>query len=67
MKMFNYLFLSIQILFCKDVIFNIYIMSWFIILNNNISLFVISIYKITNSSIKFSTIFCMLKIPSSFF
>ena len=64
MKMFNYLFLSIQILFCKDVIFNIYVMSWFIVFKCNIFFFIICIKPITNSGIKFTTIFSMLNSPT---
>ena len=42
-------------------------MKIFIIFNNNIPLFIISIYKISNSCIELSAILSMLQIPSSFF
>ena len=65
--MLNDLLLPFQIFFSKDIVLNIYIMNWFIILKHNILLFVISIYKITNICVEFSTIHCMLNIPIMFF
>lgn len=59
--------MSFQILLFKNIIFYVFIMIRFIIFKYNVLLFVIGIYKITNSSIKLPAILCMLNIPSVFF
>ena len=60
MKMFNNFILPYYVLFSKNIIFDVSIMKFFIIFDNNISLFVICIYKISNSRIELSTILSVL-------
>jgi len=67
MKMLNYFILTINILLPQYIVLSINIMFWLIIFKNNIFFFIICIYKITYSSIEFSTVFRMLNNPIMFF
>ena len=64
MKIFNNFVLSFYIFFSKNIIFNINIMFRFIVFKCNIFFFIICIKPITNSGIKFTTIFSMLNSPT---